>query len=65
MNVISYFFNAIEVFDSDRPKHKRFNATRAAKDAWRWGKKHPTAGTIALLAVAFLVLFALLAWGPL
>lgn len=65
MNILSYVLNAINLFDSDRPRHKRFNAQRAAKDAWRWSKKHPTPATVILGAAALLVLFAMLVWGPL
>lgn len=65
MNLLSYALNAVNVFNSDRPRHKRVDTVRIAKRAWRWAQRHPTPATIALGAIALLVLFAFLAWGPL
>lgn len=63
MNLITYALGAINLFNSDRPRHRRLDLAREAKRAWRWSKRHPTPATILLGLVGLVILFAFLAWG--
>lgn len=62
MDLLSYVLNSINVFNSDRPRHRQLDPKTLAKKAWAWGRKHPEWGTAALVLVALLVLFAWLFW---
>ncbi|MEA3200975.1 MAG: hypothetical protein QOE90_2403 [Thermoplasmata archaeon] len=63
LNLLSYFFNAVNVFNSDRPRHRRVDLMRSGRRAWTWAQRHPIPATVALGFVALLILFAWLAWG--
>lgn len=60
VNLITYALSAINLFNSDRPKRRRFDPQRAGMTAWRWAKRHRELATLALAGLVLLVLFAYL-----
>lgn len=61
-NLLSYVLGAVNLFNSDRPRNHRFDAKRAASNAWAWSRRHPDAATAAFVGAGLLVLFAWLFW---
>jgi hypothetical protein len=63
LNLLSYVLGAINLFNSDRPHHRRLDLKRSAKKAWTWAQRNPTPATIVIALVGLGILFAILAWG--
>jgi len=62
VNLLSYLVNAVNLFDSNRPQHRRLNTRRIATHARVWAKRHPEWATALLVLTGLLALFAWLYW---